>query len=136
MMTAIRSRTRAGFTMLEAIVALAIVALVCVGVLGAYGSAIRADVTAVDRLPLAALAVERLAQVDIESGDLSHLPDSLARGVFAGPYAGATWDIDAQRVRESEGLFDIVVRVHDGTDTFTLRTRRYRAPVVVVGALR
>ena len=88
-MTASRSRARGGFTMLEAMVALAIVALVCVGILGAYGSAIRADITAVDRLPLAALAVERLAQVDIESGDLNHLPDSLARGVFTSPYAGA-----------------------------------------------
>ena len=108
--------------MLEAIVALAIVALVCVGVLGAYGSAIRADVTAVDRLPLAALAVERLAQVDIESGDISHLPDSLARGVFTAPYAGATWEVNVQRVSETDGLFDIVVRIHDMDDVFTLRT--------------
>ena len=135
-MTTNRNRARRGFTMLEAIVALAIVALVCVGVLGAYGSAIRADVTAVDRLPLAALAVERLAQVDIESGDLSHLPDTLARGVFASPYAGATWEVGTQRVSESEGLFDVVVRVHDGSDVFTIRTRRYRAPVVVASSLR
>ena len=130
-----RSCARRGFTMLEAIIALAIVALVCVGVLGAYGSAIRADVTAVDRLPLAALAVERLAQVDIESGDLSHLPDSLARGVFAAPYAGATWEVETRRVTESDGLFDVAVRVRDGNDQLTLRTRRYRAPVTVVRAL-
>ena len=130
-MTDDRSRGRRGFTMLEAMVALAIVALVCVGVLGAYGSAIRADVTAVDRLPLVALAVERLAQVDIEGGDLSHLPDSLVRGVFTSPYAGATWEIDAQRARETDGLVDIVVRIRDGSDVFTLRTRRYRAPTIV-----
>ena len=117
--------------MLEAIVALAIVALVCVGVLSAYGSAIRADVTSVDRLPLAALAVERLAQVDIESGDISHLPDSLARGVFTTPYAGATWEVNVQRVSETDGLFDIVVRIHDMDDVFTLRTRRYRTPVAI-----
>ena len=121
--------------MLEAIVALAIVALVCVGVLSAYGSAIRADVTAVDRLPLAALAVERLAQVDIESGDISHLPDSLARGVFTTPYAGATWEVNVQRVSETDGLFDIVVRIHDMDDVFTLRTRRYRTPVAIASSL-
>ena len=121
--------------MLEAIVALAIVALVCVGILGAYGSAIRADVTAVDRLPLAALAVERLAQVDIESGDLGHLPDSLARGVFTTPYAGARWEITVQRVSETDGLFDVAVRIHDGDDVFTLRTRRYRTPVAIVSSL-
>ena len=121
--------------MLEAMVALAIVALVCVGVLGAYGSAIRADVTAVDRLPLAALAVERLAQADIESGDLGHLPDSLARGDFTTPYAGATWEINVQRVSETDGLFDVAVRIHDGDDVFTLRTRRYRTPVAIASSL-
>ena len=117
--------------MLEAIVALAIVALVCVGVLSAYGSAIRADVTSVDRLPLAALAVERLAQVDIESGDISHLPDSLARGVFTAPYTGATWEVSVQRISEMDGLFDIAVRIHDRDDVYTLRTRRYRAPAAI-----
>jgi hypothetical protein len=116
--------------MLEAIVALAIISLVCVGVLGAYGSALRADVTAVNRLPLAALAVERLAQVDLES-DLSRLPDSLARGVFVSPYAGVTWEVETQRVSPADGLFDVTVRVRDGSDVFTLRTRRYRTPAIV-----
>jgi Tfp pilus assembly protein PilV len=135
-MIARRSRDRAGFTMLEAIVALALVALVCVGVLGAYGSAIRADVTAVDRLPLASLAVERLAQVDVDGGDLNHLPDSLAHGAFTRPYLGATWDVATQHVGTTDGLFDVIVRVRDGQDVFTLRTRRYRASAVVASAVR
>ena len=70
--------------MLEAIVSLAIVAMVCVGILGAYAGSLRADTVAVDRLPLAALAVERLARVELEPGALTHLPDSTARGAFAG----------------------------------------------------
>jgi hypothetical protein len=121
--------------MLEAIVALTIISLVCVGVLGAYGSAVRADITAVDRLPLAALAEEKLAQVDLES-DLNSLPDSLARGGFVSPYAGATWEVETRRVNPVDGLFDVTVRVRDGSDVFTLRTRRYRAPAVVASPLQ
>lgn len=130
MMRADRSR-RGGFTMLEAIVALAIVGLVCVGVLGAYGAAIRADIAAADRLPLASLAVERMTAVDLSTGSLERLPDSLAHGTFSPPYASVTWDTETHRVVQTEGLFDVTVRVRDGNDLFTLRTRRYRAPDVV-----
>ena len=121
--------------MLEAVVALAIIALVCVGVLGAYGGAMRADVTAAERLPLSALAVERLAQVDLDSGALNRLPDSLAHGEFSPPYAGATWEIETHRVGETNGLYDVIVRIRDGNDVFTLRTRRYRALSVVASAV-
>lgn len=117
--------------MLEAIVALAIVGVVCVGVLGAYGGAIRADVIAADRLPLAALAAERIAAVDLVAGSLQRLPDSLARGAFAAPYQSATWETETRRVDQTEGLYDVIVRIRDGTDVYTLQTRRYRAPIVV-----
>ncbi len=113
--------------MLEAVVALAIVGLVCVGVLASFGGALRADVIAVERLPLAALAEERISAVDLSPGSLGRLPDSLARGTFAAPYATATWDTETRRVEQTDGLFDVVVRVRDGGDVFTLRTRRYRA---------
>lgn len=120
---------RAGFTMLEAIVALAIVGLVCVGVLGAYGAALRADVTAADKLPLASLAVERLAAVDLDPGSLQRLPDSLTTGTFAPPYESATWDAETHGAGRMEGLYDVTIHVRDGNDVFTLVTRRYRAPV-------
>lgn len=112
--------------MLEAIVALAIVGLVCVGVLAAYGSALRADATAAGRLPLAALAVERIAAVDLHPGSLERLPDSLARGSFSSPYGDATWETITRRVEQTRGLYDVTVRVRDGGDVFTLISRRYR----------
>jgi prepilin-type N-terminal cleavage/methylation domain-containing protein len=126
-MAARRSRARRGFTLLEAVVALAIIGLVCVGVLDAYGATLRADVTAAERLPLAALAEERIAALDLASGSLERLPDSLARGRFEVPYHTATWETELRRVRQSETLYDVTVRVRDGDDVFTLRTRRHRA---------
>ncbi|CAN5426133.1 hypothetical protein BH09GEM1_BH09GEM1_40480 [soil metagenome] len=115
--------------MLEAVVALAIIGLVCVGVLGAYGATVRADVVAAERLPLSVLAVERIAAVDLAPGSLERLPDSLARGTFNAPYETATWETEARRVEQSAGLYDVTVRVHDGNDVYTLRTRRYRGEV-------
>ncbi len=115
--------------MLEAVVALAIIGLVCVGVLGAYGATVRADVVAAERLPLSVLAAERIAAVDLAPGSLERLPDSLARGTFNAPYETATWETEARRVEQSGGLYDVTVRVHDGSDVYTLRTRRYRAEV-------
>ena len=115
--------------MLEAIVSLAIVALVSIGVLGAYGGSLRADVVAADRLPLASLAVERLAAVDLSSGDLTRLPDSTAHGAYTGAYDGVRWDVETHGVTAVPGLTEIAVRVHDANDSYTLRTRRYRTPV-------
>jgi hypothetical protein len=120
--------------MLEAIVSLAIVALVSVGVLGAYGGSLRADVVAADRLPLAALAVERLAAVDLVSGDLGKLPDSTAHGAFTGAYEGVRWDVETRGVDAVPGLTEISVRLHDANDSYTLRTRRYRTPLADAGA--
>ncbi len=112
--------------MLEAVVALAIIGLVCVSVLAAFGVALRADIIAADRLPLAALATERLSAIDLSTGALDHLPDSLAHGSFSAPYQSATWIADSRRVSQTDELYDVAVSVHDGSDTFTLRTRRYR----------
>ena len=116
--------------MLEAVVALAIIGIVCVGVLGAYAAALRADVTAADRLPMSSLAVERLAVLDLAAGSLASLPDSVAHGAFAAPYASMTWDTETRRVDQTDGLYDVIVRVRDGNDVFTLQTRRYRPPVI------
>ena len=124
-------RRRSGFTMLEAVVSLAIVAMVCVGILGAYAGSLRADTVAVDRLPLASLAVERLARVDLEPGSLLRLPDSTAHGAFTGAYDGVRWEIATRAVSRVPGLVEIDVRVFDANDSFTLHTRRWRQPLTV-----
>jgi hypothetical protein len=120
--------------MLEAVVSLAIVAMVCVGILGAYAGSLRADTVAVDRLPLASLAVERLAKVDLEPGSLLRLPDSTAHGAFTGAYEGVRWDVETRAIGRAPGLVEIDVKVYDANDSFTLHTRRYRAPLLGAGA--
>ena len=122
--------------MLEAIVALAIIGLVCVGVLAAHGAALRADVTAAERLPLSTLAVERLAAIDVSGSSLDMLPDSLTHGTFTQPYADVQWQVSTHRVDRIEGLYELSVAVSEGTNSYALVTRRYRTPVRVQGAFR
>jgi hypothetical protein len=119
--------------LLEAIVSLAIVGMVCVGILGAYAGSLRADIVAADRLPLASLATERLAAVDLVGGSLSRLPDSVAHGEFTGAYQGVRWDVDSRAVTRVPGLVEIDVRVHDDRDAFVLHTRRWRSPLATSG---
>jgi Tfp pilus assembly protein PilV len=129
-------RRRGGFTMLEAVVSLAIVAIVCVGILGAYAGSLRADTVAAGRLPLAALAVERLARVELEPGSLLRLPDSTARGAFTGAYEGVRWQVTTRAVSRVPGLVEIDVRVYDAGDSYMLRTRRWRQPLVAAVGTR
>ena len=119
-------RLRRGFTMLEAVVALAIIGMVCVGVLGAYSAAARADSIAAQRLPLAALATERLAALDLFPGSLDRVADSVARGNFSPPYDNVRWDVATHRVARANGLYDVIVTVTDGDARYSLQTRRFR----------
>jgi prepilin-type N-terminal cleavage/methylation domain-containing protein len=120
------ARRRAGFTLLEAIAALAIVSIVCIGVLAAQGSALRAESIASRRVPLATLAAERVTSLDMYSGALTTLPDSMASGQFVAPFASARWTMRAEAVPGTNGLWNVTVTVHDDADSLAIRTRRYR----------
>lgn len=121
-------RERRAFTMLEAMVALALIGLVCVGVLAAYAGALRTSVSAAEKLPLLELARDRLAALDLSPAPLDALPDSLARGAWTGssPYAGTRWTVTATPLGRPDGLYDVRVTVVRGDADVSLRTRRYR----------
>jgi len=123
-MTAAR---RGGFTLLEAIVALAVISVVCVGILAAQGAALRAEASVNTRLPLAALAEERISAIDLYPGALESLPDSLTRGVFPAPFENVRWSIRTHAVIDAHNLWDVQVTASSATDSITLVTRRFRA---------
>ena len=119
-------RVRTGFTLLEAIVALAIVSIVCIGVLAAEGSGLRAEATAAQRLPLASLAADRMAALDADGGSLASIPDSLARGSFAPPFTDTRFTTRVERIGSSPGLYEVRVTVANDRDSVSMITRRYR----------
>lgn len=122
-----RRRDRRGFTILEAVIALAIVGLAGVAALEALGGELRAADRAGSVSTAAALAQDRLAALAmVPALDLSPFADSLARGTFSEPFADYRWSATVQPVLGEANLYGVTVMVSGlGTD-YTVATRLYR----------
>jgi type II secretory pathway pseudopilin PulG len=119
----------AGFTLLEAVVALTVVGLVGIAALGTVGAEFRTADAVQRHLVAAALAEERLAAVRLlDDRDLAGLPDSLARGTFAAPFAEYAWEAGTRVAPEDRALVDATVRVSWPRGAYALETRLYRPP--------
>ena len=127
------TRARAGFTVLEAAVALAIVGVATVGVLGALGAQTRALETARSQLEASALAESMLERLRIaDRASLEVLPDSLRRGRFGPPFDAYTWLVSTAPVQNERDLLELSVRVTGASSEFELRTRRHFPTVVLL----
>ena len=124
-----------GFTILEAVVALAIVGLAGVSALEAVGGELRAADRAAEAYVGSALAQDRVAAVGLLAArDVAHLPDSLRRGAFSPPFAEYRWTTTAQPVSGERELYEVTVSIAGARTAYTLTTRLYRP--VPVGVLR
>jgi len=124
------TRARAGFTALEAAVALAIVGLSAVAVLTAFGGHTRAAVQVQRQLEASALAQDVMARVRlVETLELDPLADSLARGRFEAPFEAYAWTARVSRVAAHEDLFEIAVQVTTEGGEFDLQSRRFAPPL-------
>jgi prepilin-type N-terminal cleavage/methylation domain-containing protein len=122
------SHANRGFTILEAVVALAIVGLAGVAALEAVGGELRAADHARGAYTVAALAQDRLVAVALlAAGDLNPLPDSVARGTFAPPFAAYRWTAAARPVMGERDLYDVSVDVTSDAGRLTVATRLYRS---------
>jgi type II secretory pathway pseudopilin PulG len=130
-----RASNQGGFTILEAVVALAIVGLAGVSALEAVGGELRAADRAAEAYAASALAQDRLAAVGLLAPrDFARLPDSLRRGTFAPPFDAYRWTATAQPVSGERELYEVTVSIAGGRTTYALTTRMYRP--VLVGVLR
>ena len=125
---------RRGFTILEALVALAIVGLAGVAAMEALGGELRTADRARQVYRATALAEDRMAAVQLLSAtELATLPDSIAKGAFRAPFETYRWTATALAVPDERDLYDVVVRVEGDAVPFELRTRLYRPrPVAMV----
>lgn len=116
-----------GFTLLEAVVAVAIVGAASVSVLAAFGGELRAAERARTGLEAEALASDRLAVLRLQSTErLSALPDSVTRGHFAPPLDQYRWEMVVRPSFGTRDLYDAAVTVTWDVGKYTLRTRLYR----------
>ncbi|HUG39513.1 MAG TPA: type II secretion system protein [Longimicrobiales bacterium] len=103
---------RNGFTLLEAMVALAILSLVGVAALGAVSRDLEAASRAQTALESSALAEDRLELIRLlDAGTLHVLPDSLARGRFPPPFDDYGWEAEVDPVFGRPGLYRVRVEV-------------------------
>ena len=125
-------RARPGFTLLEAVIALAIVGVTAVAALGAVAAEVRAAEGARTALEAEALAVQQLALIQILSGEeLQRLPDSLAHGNFEEPFERYRWTAKTTPVLGEEGLTAVHVEVAWDAGSFPLQTLLYRRPTTL-----
>ena len=125
--TGLPNRPTAGFTILEAIVAVTIVGVTAVASLAAFGSQLRAGARAQVALEAEALAEEQLARIRLlPASDLQVLPDSLRSGTFPEPFERYQWTSMVQPVAHEADVHEAKVTIRWPDGEYILATRLYR----------
>lgn len=116
-------REPAGFVLMEAVVALAIISLVAIALLSTTAAQVQTAAKAKVLLVSRALAEDRLNALRLlDYEDLVALPDSLAEGAFPPPFADFGWTATVEPMEEEYDLFGAEVIVTGRGETFPLRT--------------
>lgn len=126
---------RSGFVLMEAVVALAIIGLVAIGLLSATGAQMRAAGKARVLLTARALAEDRLSALELlDYNAIVDIPDSLAAGRFAPPFEAFSWTARVEPMEDEYDLFGAEVVVTGNGESFPLRTLIHLPkPVIEVG---
>ena len=120
-------RARPGFSLLEAVVALAIVGVTAVAALASVAAELRAADAARTTREAEALAVHRMSTLELLTAEqLQRIPDSLARGAFDPPFERYRWTASSDPVLGEEGLTEIKVDIEWKTGSLPLRTLLFR----------
>ena len=124
----------AGFVLLEAVVALAILGVASIVLLQVRSQQIRVAVQARELLTAQALAEDRLAALRIlDFHVLIDPPDSLMEGTFPAPFDAYSWVADVALMENEYDLFGLEVVVEGPDQRFPLRTLVHRPQGVLPG---
>jgi type II secretory pathway pseudopilin PulG len=122
----------AGISLLEAVVAIAIVGITSVAALEASAGEMRTAERARRALEVEALATSRLDFMELlNDRELEALPDSVEKGKFAPPLDGYTWKTTSAPVSRQAGLYDVRITIDWPTGSYTVKTYLYRTPRLV-----
>ena len=129
-----RTSNRAGFVLLEAIVALAIISLISLGLLQARGQQIRVATQARELLTAQALAEDRLATLRLLNYENLEQPaDSVLAGAFPVPFEDFSWMTTVEVLEDEYDLFSVDIVVTGPAERFLLGTLLHR-PRAILGA--
>lgn len=100
-----------GFTLIEVVVAVAILATAIVWSLTAHGTELRTLTSARSVNVAIELAEDRMTAIELLARDrLPSLPDSIERGSFPAPFADMTWVAEAESLLDTD-LVEVTVTV-------------------------
>lgn len=120
---------RRGITLLEAVVAIAIVGMTSVAALESVGGEMRTAERARRAIEVEQLATSRLEFMDLLTDrELQALPDSVEKGTFTAPLDEYSWTTTSSPVSEQPGVYDVRVTVAWPSGSYVLRTYLYRTP--------
>ena len=129
-----RTSSRTGFVLLEAVVALAIISLVSLSLLQARGQQIRVAAQARELLTAQALAEDRLAALRLlDYQNLAQPPDSIMAGVFPVPFEEFSWVTTVEVLEDEYDLFGVDVVVTGPAERFPLGTLVHRPRAILGG---
>ena len=120
---------RRGVSLLEAVVAVAIVGMTAVSALEAAGGDMRAAERSRRAIEAEALATSRLDFIDLlNDRELQALPDSVEKGKFDPPLDEYSWKTTSTPLADQAGVYTIHVTVEWPSGSYTLRSYAYRTP--------
>jgi type II secretory pathway pseudopilin PulG len=123
------AKPRAGISLLEAVVAIAIVGMTAVGALEAAGGDMRAAERSRRAIEAEALATSRLDFMDLLTDrELQALPDSVDKGKFDAPLDEYSWKTTSTPLADQAGVYTIRITVEWPSGSYTLRSYAYRTP--------
>jgi type II secretory pathway pseudopilin PulG len=124
-------RRRSGISLLEAVVAIAVVGMTAVSALESVGAGMRAAEKSRRAIEAEALASSRLEFLDLMSDrELQTLPDSVESGTFAKPLDEYSWKTTSAAYGEQPGVYDVRITVSWPTGSYTVKTYVYRQPPI------
>jgi len=127
-----RTPNRAGFVLLEAVVALAIISMVSLALLQARGQQIRVASQARELLTAQALAEDRLAALRLlDYENLARPADSVLAGSFPEPFEGFSWVTTVEVLEDEYDLFGVDVVVTGPAERFPLSTLVHRPRAIL-----
>jgi type II secretory pathway pseudopilin PulG len=120
---------RRGISLLEAVVAIAIVGMTAVSALEAAGGDMRAAERSRRAIEAEALATSRLDFIDLlNDRELQALPDSVEKGKFDSPLDEYSWKTTSTPLSDQAGVYAIHITVEWPNGSYTLRSYAYRTP--------
>jgi len=123
----------AGFVLLEAVVALAILGVASIALLQVRSQQIRVASQARELLTAQALAEDRVSAIRLLNYELlAEPPDSLLEGVFPVPFEAFSWTAEVALIEDEYDLFGVEVVVLGPVERFPIRTLMHRPRSVLV----